>query len=124
MTLERALTQARQHEAVKSQQSIVRGQKSESVDAVKTKKDKKASTKHSSLQKCNQCPGDNHPREKCPAKDSIYHKCSVKCHWAKFYLSKPKIKEVYVGSNVEDDQGFLESVEEHESDDGIDSVES
>ena len=38
MTLERVLTPARQHEAVKSQQSVVRGQKSESVDAVKTKK--------------------------------------------------------------------------------------
>ena len=52
LTLERALTQARQHEAVKSQQSVVRGQKSESVDAVKTKMDKMASTKHSSLHKC------------------------------------------------------------------------
>ena len=89
LTLERALTQARQHEAVKSQQSVVRGQKSESVDAVKTKIDKRVLTKHSSLQKGKRCGGNNHPRDKCPAKDSICHKCSVKGHWAKFCLSKP-----------------------------------
>ena len=124
LTLERALTQARQHEAVKSQQSVVRGQKSESVDAVKTKIDKSVLTKHSSLHRCKRCGGNNHPRDKCPAKDSICHKCSVKGHWAKFCLSKPKINEVYVDSDVEDDQGFLGSVEEHESDDSFHSMES
>ena len=81
-------------------------------------------TKHSSLHKCKRCGGNNHPRDKCPAKDSICHKCSVKGHWAKFCSSKPKINEVYVDSDVEDDQEFLGSVEEHESDDSIDSVKS
>ena len=45
----------------------------------------------------------------------------VKGRWAKFCLSEPKINEIYVASDVE---GFLGSVEEHESDDSIDSVES
>ena len=48
----------------------------------------------------------------------------MKGHWDKYCLSKPKINEVYVDSNIEDDLGFLGSVEENESDDSIDSVES
>ena len=107
LALKRALTQTRQHEGVKLQQSVIRGQKSESVDTVKLKRDRKASTKHSSLQKCKRCGGNNHPKDKCPAKDSICHKCSVKGHWVKFCLSKPKINEVYVNSDVEEDLDFL-----------------
>ena len=37
LTLEKAQAQARQHEAVKAQQPVLRRRKSESVDAVKTK---------------------------------------------------------------------------------------
>ena len=125
LTLEKGPTQARQHEAIKSQQPVVRGQKPESVDAVKmTKRDKKAPSRSTSLQKCKRCGRDNHPRDKCPAKDAVCRKCSVKGHWAKFCLSRPKVNEVYADSDVDDDQGFLGSVEEHESNDNIDSVET
>ena len=114
LTLEKALAQARQHEAVKAQQPILRGHKSESVDAVKTKplrsnkRDKKSVTKTTSQQQlCKRCSRDNHPRDNCPARDAICHKCSVKGHWARVCLSKPKVNEVYFDSDDEDDQDSL-----------------
>ena len=128
LTLEKALAKARQHEAVKAQQPVLRGHKSESVDVVKTKPqwsnkgDKKSVTKTTSQQQqCKQCGRDNHPRDNCPARDAVCHKCSVRGHWARVCLSKPKVNEVYFDSDDEGDQGFLGSVE---SEDSIDSVEA
>ena len=125
LTLEKALTQARQHEAVKAQQPVVRGQKveSSSLDAVQGKKGQtkpknsmnrdSAVVKNTSQQKCKRCGGNIHPRDKCPAKDSKCHKCKGKGHWARACLSKPAVNEVY--ENSDDDDGFLGSVEGHES---------
>ena len=128
LTLETALSQARQSEAVKKQQSVVRGQTLESVDAVKTrtkwpKKNKQTVNKSTSLVKCKRCGRENHPRDKCPAKDSKCHKCSVKGHWAKFCLAKSSVNEINADSS-DDGQGFLGSVESHESDQSIGSVET
>ena len=59
LTMEKALAHARQHEAVKAQQPVLRGHKSESVDTVKTKpqwsnkRDKKSVTKTTSQQQHN-----------------------------------------------------------------------
>ena len=71
-------------------------------------------------QQCKRCGRDNHPRDNCPARDSICHKCSVKGHWAKVCLSKPKVNEVYFDSD-DGDQGFLGSVESEVT---VDTVES
>ena len=116
LTLEKALALVSQHEAVKSKQPVLQGHKSESVDAVKTnpkwlKRDKKSVAKAPSQhQQCKRCGRDNHPRDNCPARDSICHKCSVKGHWAKVCLSKPEVNDVYFDRD-DGDQGFLGSVE-------------
>ena len=98
LTLEKALAKAKQHEAVRAQQPVLRGHKSESVDVVKIKPrrsnkgDKKSVTKTTSQQQqCKRCGRDNHPRDSCPTMDAFCHKCSVRGHWARVCLSKPKV---------------------------------
>ena len=75
LMLKKHLAQARRHEAVKAQHPVLRGHKSESVDAVKTKpqwlkRDKKSVAKTPSQhQQCKRCGRDNHPRENCRGRD-------------------------------------------------------
>ena len=101
LTLPKAVNQARQSEAVKKQQTLMRndfkestGRKNE-VDAVKTEKfrkddssgspdetpnSKKPQTRPPSnhCYRCGKSPG--HVRQNCPAKAAICHKCSKKGH--------------------------------------------
>ena len=102
---------------MKAKQPVLRGHKSKSVHAVKTKtsmvkKGQNSVAKTPSQhQQCKRCGRDNHPRDNCPASDSICQKCSVKGRWAKVCLSKPKVKEVSFDSDDDGDQWFLRSVQ-------------
>ena len=103
LTLPKAVNQARQNEAVKKQQTLMRNDFKEptgikkEVDAVKTEKfrkddssgspdetpnSKKPLTRPPSNRcyRCRKSPG--HVRQNCPAKAAICHKCSKKGHWA------------------------------------------
>lgn len=55
--------------------------------------------KHSDMRKedtCKFCGHDNHPRQKCPARNSTCHKCNKRGHYGRVCLSKSasKVKEV------------------------------
>ena len=121
LTLEKAVTQARQSETVKKQQDILQGTQpdppSANVDQISNKrgkggkgKDQKDNPpKNSKLAgktpetKCTRCLGTPHFKQKCPAKDSKCNKCSKKGHWAKACKSslKKKVGEVYSCAEVE-----------------------
>ena len=101
LTLEKAVTQARQSETVKQQQDILQGTQSDSpsanVDQIsknrgkggKGKDQKDKPPKNSKLAgktpetKCTRFLGTPHSKQECPAKDSKCNKCLKKGHWAK-----------------------------------------
>ena len=101
LTLEKAKKAIRQHEAVKEQQSILRGQGSHSVDAVRPWKGKHRDRREvqqrgtgpsnpkrgkekqiPSSKQCTRCGKEPHPRSQCPAKDATCHKCQRSGHYS------------------------------------------
>ena len=84
LTLESAVTQARQSEAVKLQQAVVRGDVD--IDAIDRRKQKPNRLQFTGASKpdqrgkvCFRCgKGPPHPRLQCPAKNSICHNCKNK----------------------------------------------
>ncbi|XP_066029036.1 uncharacterized protein [Pocillopora verrucosa] len=108
LTLEKAVTQARQSEAVKKQQGILQGTQPDpplaNVDQISKKrgkgfkgKDQKDKPPRNSRlagktpeTKCIRCLGTPHSKQECPAKDSKCNKCFKKGHWAKACKSQFK----------------------------------
>ena len=103
LTLAKAVNQARQSEAVKKQQVILRDDQSsygakETVDAVhksklyrKKEQQKRKDQGHTSTPNptCQRCGKSlSHARNSCPAKDAVCHKCTKKEHFAKVCKSK------------------------------------
>ena len=105
LTLEKAVIQARQSEAVKKQQVLLRDDQSsygakETVDAVhksklyrKKEQQKRKDQGHTAMpnptcQRCGKSP--SHARNSCPAKDAVCRKCTKKGHFAKVCKSRVK----------------------------------
>ena len=121
MTLEKAVTQARQSKTVKKQQGILQGTQpdppSANVDQIskrggkggKGKDHKDKPPKNSKLAgkgpetKCTRCLGTPHSKQECPTNDSKCNKCSKEGHWAKSCKSqlKKKVGDVYSCQEVE-----------------------
>ena len=95
LTLETAVTKARQAETVRQQQSVVRGKPEVPIGAVHREKEgrgkvpqgprwrRAASQKKSSSQtmcyRCGHTPA--HDRQQCPAKDAVCNKCGKRGHF-------------------------------------------
>jgi hypothetical protein len=110
LTLEKAISLARQSEAVKKQQPLIRGQiePEANLDAVKSRyKNKQQSTfqrktaprqqqaqkQHSGkYNRCGRSP--THNRNNCPARNATCHKCSKKGHYAFICKSRSTVREV------------------------------
>ena len=127
LTLEKAVTQARQSETVKKQKGILQGTQpdpaSVNVDQISKKrgkggkgKDQKDKPPKNSKPagktpetKCTRCLGTPHSKQECPAKDSKCNKCLKKGHWAKACKSpsKKKVGEVYSCPEVEQEGEFF-----------------
>ena len=125
LTLPKAVNQARQSEAVKKQQTLMRndfkdstGTKNE-VDAVKTEKFRKDDSSGSPDEtpnskkpptrppsnRCYRCgKSSGHVRQNCPAKAVICHTCSKKGHWASVCKSSQTVGE------IEEDYAFLGAI--------------
>ena len=118
LTLPKAINQARQSEAVKKQQTLMRNDFKESmgtkneVDAVKTEKFRKDDSPggpdeipkkpSNRCYRCGKSPGQ--VRENCPANTAICHKCSKKGHWATVCKSSQTVGE------IEEDYAFLGAI--------------
>ena len=112
LTLEKAISLARQSETVKKQQPILHGEQPEKIDRVydskgTTKKlfkpkqkgkqsDSKQQASVKTNQQCMRCLGPNHPKKQCPARDSKCHSCSKIGHWSKVCKGSTvaKVREV------------------------------
>ena len=132
LTLPKAVNQARQSEAVKKQQTLMRNDFKEStgtkneVDAVKTDKfrkdessgrpdetpnSKKSPTRPPSNRCCCCGKSPGHVWQNCPAKAVICHKCSKKGHWASVCKSSQTVGE------IEEDYAFLGAIKTERNED-------
>ena len=112
LTLEKAKTTIRQQEAVKEQQSILKGPEGANLDAMQRGKGRgrqrdrrdrgsqprngrpptnasRGSEMHKrSTKQCTRCGKEQHTRNKCPARDAKCHKCGKKGHYSTQCRSK------------------------------------
>ena len=121
LTLEKAVTAARQKEAVKQQQSTVRSQSAStlaaSVDAMQAEHQKQPHTKHtagktepSKGKVCGRCGKfPSHKVQQCPAKDVTCHKCGKRGHYQTVCRSRT-VGDVTTGDDV-----FLGTIQEDKS---------
>ena len=118
LTLEKAMTQARQKELVHHQQGILQQNftsTGSSVDQIKAKKNpgntnfrpSQKGNKFKSNLKCFRCNGSVHNKSECPARDSFCHACQKKGHWKRACKSPSKVDEV---SSELDNETFLGEV--------------
>lgn len=112
LTLEKALQKARQKEAVRRQQAVVRQENPAeelSVDALRKTSSKGRSSSgdqtnetagwKSPLHGCGKCGGQSfHEKSNCPASTSKCHSCGKKGHWQKMCYKKT-LREVTTEKN-------------------------
>ena len=120
LTLDKAVTQVRQAEAVKKQQTVLRSEEESlqvgRVQKGKPEKSKKPKsppiTKTKSCGWCGKSPV--HDRSRCPAKEAICRKCNTKGHFGRVCRSSAKIDTIHRRDNSSDecDDAFLGTVGE------------
>ena len=119
LTLEKAVTQVRQAEAVKQQQSLMRGatvnhkQPDTHVGAVRKRRptrpkqqrsDKGEKTPKTTCGWCGKAP--SHEKQQCPAKDAVCHKCSKHGHFKKVCRSA-KVGELHLNTHSETEEDLF-----------------
>eukprot|EP00731_Ephydatia_muelleri_P036384 Em0245g3a len=118
---ELTLKSIRQREAVKDQQQSLK-QSSDAdpnserdkgdINAMKTKKGHQPTQRPYRQRKCFFCGGDPHPREKCPARNSICFACQKQGHHASVCRSK-QIEQIQVHSENEEEGLFVDIIGKH-----------
>ena len=86
LTLDKAKKLIQQRDAVREQQQILRKGEDSSSDYM-GKRPSGRPFNRGSLPKCSRC-GKSHPKNQCPAKDTICYKCHRRGHFGKFCFSK------------------------------------
>ena len=115
LTLEKAISLARQSETIKKQQAVVRHEEltSESVASRKPPGTSRSDQARQTI--CTRCgKSPTHPRFRCPANTAECHRCHKIGHNPKFCKTKLDINEVQPASNSSDedsDTGILGVVE-------------
>ena len=124
LTLEKAKKVIRQQEAVHQQQETLKGSSVSKGDLDEARfsgcyrgksghgtrepgPSRRESHKRCNKKRCTRCGKEQHPREKCPAKDSICHKCNRKGHYATQCYAKT-VSEVQRGNQL--DTAFLDTM--------------
>ena len=124
LTLEKAKKVIRQQEAVHQQQETLKGSSVSKGDLDEARfggryrgksghgtrepgPSGRESHKRCNKKRCTRCGKEQHPREKCPAKDSICHKCNRKGHYAAQCYAKT-VSEVQRGNQL--DTAFLDTM--------------
>ena len=124
LTLDKAVTLARQSEAVKTQQSVVRPpaiNNSISIEAIKSNRQTyhRKPQKSSGMQRqdspiCTRCgKSPPHTKDKCPAKDAVCRRCSKRGHFQKLCRSKHTSEPTI--NQIEEEDAFLGVVHSKQS---------
>ena len=112
LTLQKAISQARQNELVRQQQGTIRQEGlASNVDRVNLTRPRsedqfKTAFKTSNKvedrnQTCGCCGGKPHKRNECPVKYSICNICKRKGHWRKWYKTKT-VSEIQSNQDVKE----------------------
>ena len=93
LTLEKAKKKIRQREAVQAQTRELKGaEATSSVSVVRTGRKQSNAKKNKAAKprgrQCTRCGNGQHPKEKCPAKDAVCHRCEKKGHYSKQCYTK------------------------------------
>ena len=126
LNLEKATKQVRQREAVHEHQQVLKGSDRSAANVetirprqrpkrpVQSTKTDRAKPKTNSRQQrhCSRCGKDQHPKEKCPAKDATCHRCQRKGHYSAQCYSSKAVSEM----NGEDhlDSAYLDTVTDNQ----------
>ena len=98
LTLDKAKKMVQQKEAVKDQQTVLKGDTH--LDALRghatnssrrlqqSQREPLLPPRRDSYKQCMRCGKPTHPRDKCPARDAICHRCNRKGHYSSQCLSK------------------------------------
>ena len=111
LTLEIAITKARQSEMVKKQQAVVRADilYVDGIHKGKPSKDKRPTeSKQEQCTRCGKIP--SHARQNCPAKDSVCHRCKKKGHFQSQCKSKKAIDLIMSDIPEESENAFLGTI--------------
>ena len=118
LTLQKATKSIRQREAVKDQQQLLKQSSNAypnaerdkgDIDAMKTKKGQQPTQRSYRQRKCFFCGGDPHPRQKCPAQNSICFACQKQGHHASVCRSK-QVEQIQVHSKDEEEGLFVDII--------------
>ena len=126
LTLEKAKRLVRQQEAVRGQQAILSKPDGETtIQAFTSRKPLKRPANSRSLRpstnstrpqpvnrshKCSYCGKGPHPKQSCPAKDVICHKCKKKGHYSS--VCRSKAVDTFFEEQGKEDDGFLDTIYE------------
>ena len=122
LTLDKAVTMARQSEAIKQQQVVVRGGTGSNhpgINAITKDSRKrrqgggrprrqvppKVTSQKPTCTRCGRSPP--HARQQCPAREAVCHKCAKKGHFQSVCRSEKTVAAVQADA---DDDGFLGTV--------------
>ena len=93
LTLEKAITLARNREAVRKQQPVVRADTSSNIDTINYSSKRKGTKAHKS--RCLRCGKPNHfGKEQCPAKTATCRKCHKRGHFQTVCRSAKSVEAV------------------------------
>jgi len=121
LTLEKAITLARNRESVRKQQPVIRADTSSNIDAVGFSSKYKATKTHKSHKsnsadksKCSRCGKPNHVgKEQCPAKTATCRKCHKRGHFQSVCRSTKFLKAVAKDGEDTDDSTDEELTYDH-----------
>ena len=120
LTLEKAKKKIRQQEAIGEQQQLNATVAENPRADVGSRTRKPFASAHPSIERRRgtpprqtcmriRCGRDSHPRERCPAKDVICHRCQRKGHFSSQCLSKARVSELKQDLSL--DTAFLGAVD-------------
>ena len=112
LTLETAKKKIHQREAVQEQTRVLKGADApSSVNEVRTGRKQGGAKKNKAAKprgrQCTRCGKGQHPKEKCPAKDAVCHRCEKKGHYSKQCYTK-LVSEVASENYL--DTAFLDAI--------------
>ena len=111
LTLEAAITKARQSEMVKKQQAVVRVDLPYVDDIHKRKLSKDKIPTENKQEHCTRCgKTPSHARQNCPTKDSVYHRCKKKRHFQSQCKFKKSINSITTDIPEESENAFLGTI--------------
>ena len=110
LTLEKAITLARNRESIRKQQPVVRADTSSNIDAVGFSSKHKSAKTHKSQKsnfvdksKCSRCGKPNHlGKEQCPAKTATCRKCHKRGHFQTVCRSTKSVKTITNDEDTDD----------------------